>query len=138
MKKVIIIAVIAVIAVLNFSLVASKSGNASLKSLTTLAKANADSEHPDIELSTALICLGSGGPTYHDRCQLNSDCNDTHASQTYTSDHFRRTAELLRWNGTEYAPYHYVYEGWILTSIYNWCKNGHNGYIYKKPLNYTE
>lgn len=44
MKKIIIIVVIAVVAVLNFTLVASKSGNASLKSLTSLAKANACDE----------------------------------------------------------------------------------------------
>lgn len=46
MKKIIIIAVIATVAVLNFTLVASKSGNASLKSLTSLAKANACDETP--------------------------------------------------------------------------------------------
>lgn len=55
MKKILIIAIIAVIAVLNFSLVANKSGNASLKSFTTLAKANACDEEPVVPVGTSKI-----------------------------------------------------------------------------------
>jgi hypothetical protein len=116
MKKYILIASIAIIAVLNFTLVKSKTGEVTLKSVTELAQANAcenDPNHPNYETCETIEKICHYGSIYAQGCVIS--CGYIRRFQNVEYEVYYRETEYC-WDYNSYIP---TYVHLIGPSYYN-------------------